>query len=113
MVGHGRGRCIARCPKVKVGSHVDGASHKLTPRFDAEDADASGYEPVWRGGVRVGYVTSGGYGHYTGKSLALALVDTEHAGLGTELTAHVVGVERGARIIEPSPHDPAGARMRS
>jgi dimethylglycine dehydrogenase len=40
------------------------------------------------------------------------LIDRAHAGEGTELAVHVVGVERKARIIADSPHDPAGARMR-
>ena len=84
----------------------------VTLEVDALDADASGYEPVWTAGRRVGFVTSGGYGHHVGKSLAMALVDVEHAQVGEELHTHVVGVERGARIIESSPYDPEGAVMR-
>ena len=89
------------------------APHKLvTLEVDALDADASGYEPVWKDGRRVGFITSGGYGHHAGKSLAMALIDVEHAQTGEELHTHVVGVERGARIIESSPYDPGGAAMR-
>ena len=84
----------------------------VTLEVDALDADASGYEPVWKAGRRVGFVTSGGYGHYVGRSLAMALVDVEHAQVGEELHTHVVGVERGARIIESSPYDPGGVVMR-
>ena len=47
----------------------------VTLEVEAENADASGYEPVWQGDKRVGYVSSGGYGHHVQKSLALALVD--------------------------------------
>jgi dimethylglycine dehydrogenase len=79
---------------------------------DADDADASGYEPVWRVGKRVGYITSGGYGHHLGKSLAMALVDVEHAEAASGLTAHIVGAERGVEIIADSPYDPKGERMR-
>ena len=60
----------------------------------------------------VGFVTSGGYGHTLGKSLAMAMVDTAAAGEGTELSVHVVGVERKAKVIAPSPYDPAGKVMR-
>ena len=74
--------------------------------------DASGDEPVWKNGRRVGFVTSGGYGHYVDKSLTMALVDLEHTQTGEKLHTHVVGVERGARIIESSPYDPGGAAMR-
>ena len=83
-----------------------------TLEVDAADADASGYEPVWRKGKRVGFVTSGGYGHTIDKSVAMVLIDRELAGVGTDLTVHVVGVERGARVIARSPYDPAGTRMR-
>ena len=79
---------------------------------DGTDADGSGYEPVWKGEQRVGYITSGEYGHTVGTSLAMALVDREHATEGTELTAHIVGVERPARVIAPSPYDPTGVAMR-
>ena len=72
----------------------------------------SSYEPVWKNGRSVGFVTSGDYGHHVDKSLAMALVDVEHAQTGEELHTHVVGVERGARIIESSPYDPGGAAMR-
>jgi dimethylglycine dehydrogenase len=84
----------------------------VTLEVDALDADASGYEPVWREGGNVGFVTSGGYGHTIGKSLAMALVAPEAAAIGTELTVHIVGAERSARVIVPSPYDPAGRAMR-
>ena len=83
-----------------------------TLEVEATDADASGYEPVWRGEKRVGYVTSGGYGHTVRKSLALALLDREAAAVGTELTVHIVGEERKARVIAASPYDPEGRTMR-
>jgi dimethylglycine dehydrogenase len=85
----------------------------VTLEVEAVDADATGYEPVWRSGAMVGFVTSGGYGHTIGKSLAMALVAPEAAAIGAELSAHIVGVERKARVIAPSPYDPAGAAMRA
>ncbi len=89
-------------------------SHQLvTLEIDAVDADASGYEPVWRDGRKVGFVTSGGYGHSIGRSLAMALVAPEGAAVGTELTVHIVGAERKALVIPPSPYDPAGKAMRA
>jgi dimethylglycine dehydrogenase len=92
----------------------DGAGTVLvTLEIDATDADASGYEPVWQGDRRVGYVTSGGYGHTVKKSLALALVDREAAHPGTELAVHVVGQERRARVVPASPYDPESKAMRA
>jgi dimethylglycine dehydrogenase len=84
----------------------------VTLEVDSPEADASGYEPVWQGDRRVGFVTSGAYGHCVDKSLAMALVEPGLAAPGTELMTHIVGVARTARVIESSPWDPAGARMR-
>ena len=92
----------------------NGPAQKLvTLAVDANGADASGYEPVWKGDKRVGFVTSGGYGHTIDRSLAMAMVDTEEAAEGNALSVHVVGVERAAEVIPPSPHDPEGKAMRA
>jgi dimethylglycine dehydrogenase len=88
------------------------AQRLVTLHVQAEDADASGYEPIWKDGRRVGFVTSGGYGHTSDKSLAMAMVDSDLATEGTELTVHIVGVERRCTIIAPSPYDPQGQAMR-
>lgn len=91
----------------------NGPARRLaTLEVDADDADASGYEPVGSGGGRVGFVTSGGYGHSLRKSLAMAMLDAGSAEPGTELSVHVVGVERAARVVPPSPYDPEGKAMR-
>jgi dimethylglycine dehydrogenase len=91
----------------------DGAESSLvTLEGDALDADGSDYEPVWSGNQCVGYVTSGDYGHVVGRSLAMAIVEGDHSAVGTELTTHVVGVERPARVIDPSPYDHTGSAMR-
>ncbi|HEX2526094.1 MAG TPA: FAD-dependent oxidoreductase [Geminicoccus sp.] len=80
---------------------------------EADDADASGFEPVWRGERRVGQITSGAFGHHSGKSLALAYVD--HAVIVEEptLEVDVVGIRRPAHLIPASPVDPSGVRMRA
>ncbi len=84
----------------------------VTLEVDALDADASGYEPIWMDNKRVGFVTSGGYGHTVKKSLAMALVEPEFSTPGTELAVHIVGVERPAKVIPSSPYDPSGKAMR-
>ena len=70
----------------------------VTLEVDADNADASGYEPIWKDGKLVGFVTSGGYGHTVQRSLAMAMVDREHAAEGTQLTIHIVGAERNAKV---------------
>ncbi|MYG41939.1 MAG: FAD-dependent oxidoreductase [Rhodobacteraceae bacterium] len=85
----------------------------VTLEIDALDADASGYEPIWKDNKRVGFVTSGGYGHTVKKSLAMALVEPEFSTPGTKLAVHIVGVERPAKVIPASPYDPSGKAMRA
>ncbi len=80
--------------------------------IDSIDADAFGFEPIWVDGKRVGFVTSGGYGHHTGLSLALGYVDTYVVESNAPLTAHIVGAERPARILPVAPYDPAGVKLR-
>ena len=79
---------------------------------DATDADASADEGIWIGDRRVGFVTSGAYGHHVEKSLALAYVDTDVASGSSELTVFVVGEPRDARVLPEIPYDPKGARLR-
>ncbi|MEQ8666714.1 MAG: FAD-dependent oxidoreductase [Rhodospirillales bacterium] len=84
----------------------------VTLEIASTEADASGYEPIYAGDKRIGFITSGGYGHTVGKSLAMALVTPECAEPGTTLTTYVVGVESQATVMAPSPYDPAGQQMR-
>jgi dimethylglycine dehydrogenase len=89
------------------------AQIQVTLEVDAVDADASGYEPIWQDGKRIGFVTSGAYGHTLQKSLAMALVNKDLALPGTELSVHLVGVERSCRVVAASPYDPQGKVMRA
>ena len=91
----------------------NGPAQKLVMlEIDADDADASGYEPVWDNDSLVGFVTSGGYGHTLKKSLAMALVNNDLANENQKLKVHVVGVEKDAQVIQASPYDPEGYVMR-
>ena len=91
----------------------NGPAQKLVMlEIDADDADASGYEPVWDNDSLVGFVTSGGYGHTLKKSLAMALVNNDLANENQKLKVHVVGVEKDAQVIQASPYDPEGCVMR-
>lgn len=90
-------------------------SSRILATLEVEDgdSDATGFEPVWKDGRLVGHVTSGGYGHTLGKSLALALLDREVVSEGTSLTVHIVGHERVARVLPASPYDAEGHKMRA
>ncbi len=89
-------------------------SHRLaTLVVEAADADAWGDEPVLADGRVVGFVTSGGYGHTVGQSIALAYLEPACATPGTELEVTILGDDRPARVVSASLYDPTGARMRS
>ena len=85
----------------------------VTLEVAADDADASGFEPVWAGDRLVGHVTSGGYGHCSERSLALAYVDSAVSAEGVALAIDIVGQRRNAMVITSSPVDPGGLRMRA
>jgi dimethylglycine dehydrogenase len=85
----------------------------VTLSIDTKDADASGFEPVKHNGKLVGFVTSGAYGHYVGKSLALAYVDKALAASNPALTVDVIGENRPAVILAETAYDPKGTRLRS
>ena len=92
----------------------NGPNQKLvTLEVDSSDSDASGFEPIWKNGKRVGFITSGGYGHRVQKSLAMGLINTDLAESGQEIDVHIVGKEKKAKIIPVSPYDPKGELMRA
>jgi dimethylglycine dehydrogenase len=80
---------------------------------DATDADAARDDGIWIGERRVGFVTSGAYGHHVGKSLALAYLDRDVVETNAEVTVFVVGEPRTARILPETPQDPKGANLRT
>jgi dimethylglycine dehydrogenase len=79
---------------------------------DAKDCDAPSCSPVYLGDQYVGLVSSGGYGHTIGKSIALAYVRTDLAKPGTELDVMVLGERRKARVAAEPLYDPTNARLR-
>ncbi|MBP0439676.1 GcvT family protein [Tianweitania sediminis] len=118
----------------KVGDTDHGTVEKPhgygAPRFDASgavipagnrspssetDGDASAVLGIRDGDWRVvGWVTSGGFAHYVGKSMAqgyvpAALAEDERSGL---FEIEILGKRCTARINVEPPFDPAGEKMR-
>ena len=79
---------------------------------DAEDADAMGDEPIWRGGEVVGAVTSGGYAHWSGVSVACGYVPKELAAEEDGWEIELLGDRRAARLQMQPLFDPQGGAMR-
>jgi dimethylglycine dehydrogenase len=97
-----------------LAQRASGPTRKLvTLVVQTADIDVSGDEAVLQGDVAVGYVSSGGYAHHVGKSVALAYVPPALALPGTALEVEING-ERFAAVVQGEPlYDPSGARMRS
>jgi dimethylglycine dehydrogenase len=79
------------------------------------DADV---EPAMNQAVRAGedviaLTTSGAYGHYVGKHLAMAVVPITHAAKGTQLTVEILEKRYHTVVIADSPHDPENLRPRA
>ncbi|MGH6893262.1 MAG: glycine cleavage T C-terminal barrel domain-containing protein, partial [Dongiaceae bacterium] len=91
-----------------------GAKRKLvTMVVDVDGVDANADEPVFSDGTCVGYVTSGGYAHWTEQSMAMGYVPSELVQDGTRLEVEILG-ERYPAIVTAAPlYDPQGLRMRS
>ncbi|MDQ2088821.1 GcvT family protein [Marimonas arenosa] len=77
----------------------------------ASNADATGGEPIFKGGVGIGKVTSGAYGYSVGTSLALGYVKNAEPGEAVEVM--ILGRPHRARILAEPPFDPKGERLRA
>jgi dimethylglycine dehydrogenase len=77
------------------------------------DADARGSEAIYKGGQLIGRTTSGGYGWRVGKSLALGMVKTGFADIGTEVEIEILGEMYKATVVEESPFDPTNVKLRA
>ena len=77
-------------------------------------ADVIGDEPVFHGGKVVGWITSGGYAHYSGVSLAMGYIPAELAEPGTTgFEIEIIGNMRPASLQLEPVLDPSGSRMRA
>jgi len=79
---------------------------------DATDTDVMGDEPIWVDGKVVGWVTSGGYGHFVDLSLAQGYIPTALVKPDLQLEIEILGERRPARLQMEPPFDPDAKRMR-
>ena len=71
-----------------------------------------GYEPVFHDGKVVGFCTSGGYSHFAGKSVAMALIPRDLAADRLLVEIEIMGQRRKATRVTTPPFDPEGQAMR-
>ena len=70
-------------------------------------------EAIMKDGAAIGYISSGGYAHHVGKSMAMGYVATEFAAAGTAVEVEILGECYAAEIQGAPLYDPDGSRMRS
>ena len=81
--------------------------------IDTTEADASGNEPIFdENGNPIGNVTTGGYGYFVEKSLAIGYIETQAYRPGATVHVAILGRDVPARILAQPPFDPDGLRMR-
>ena len=80
---------------------------------ETEDIDVSNDEAILKDGECVGYVTSGGYAHTIGRSMAMGYVPIELAKADTSLEVEINGEMYPARVVDKPLYDPDGEKMRS
>ena len=88
------------------------AKRLVTLIVDASDAEVSGYESIMKDGKAVGQVTSGGYAHWAGKSVAMGYVRSDQANDGETFVIGIIGDDRPAQIRTTPLFDPDGGRQR-
>jgi dimethylglycine dehydrogenase len=84
----------------------------VTMVIDVDGIDVSNDEAILKEGEAVGYVSSGGYGHRVGKSMAMGYVSAENAVPGTKLQVEILGEFYDAEVLGAPVYDPNGANMR-
>jgi dimethylglycine dehydrogenase len=91
----------------------DGPAQKLvTMVIDVNGIDVSNDEAILKDGEAVGYVSSGGYAHRVGKSMAMGYVKTACAAAGTRLQVEILGELYEAQVLGGPVYDANGANMR-
>ncbi|MEE2790948.1 MAG: FAD-dependent oxidoreductase [Acidobacteriota bacterium] len=84
----------------------------VTMAVDADDADACGDECIWKDNEIVGRVTSGGWGHRVGCSLALGYVDSSLSEPGTKVAVEILDQKQPATVVRAPYYDPENKKLR-
>jgi len=80
---------------------------------EAGDSDVHGGEAALFEGRPIGVTTSGGYGHYTGKSLGFVYVEPGFAEPGSQFDIDLLGQPHRATVLAEPVWDPENERLRA
>jgi len=91
-----------------------GITHRLAcMTLDDPSAVVMGKEPIWAGGVVVGYVTSAAYGYSVGRCIVYGYLPVDLVAEGTPVEVEYFG-ERVAAVVATDPLiDPKGERLKA
>ena len=81
--------------------------------IEATDSDVHGGEPIFISDKCIGITTSGGYGHFTQKSLGFGYVDPTNSKPGTALDVDLLGERCRATVLKDPIYDPANERLKA
>ena len=84
----------------------------VTMTIDVDGIDVSNDEAILNNGKAVGYVSSGGYGHRTKKSIAMGYVKSELATPGKCLQVEILGKFYDTEVLGAPLYDANGSNMR-
>ena len=97
-----------------TAERASGPKKKLvTLAVATRDIDVSNDEAILLGNKAVGYVSSGGYAHFAGKSVAFGYLPAELAKAGTKVEIEINGERYPAEILGAPLYDPDGKKMRA
>lgn len=81
--------------------------------IETDNADALGYNAIYKNGEYIGMTSSGGFGHRIDKSIAMGYVKPEYARAKTDVEVNIIGKNCKARVENPGLYDPDNSRMRA
>ena len=98
----------------KESAMNDVSNLKLTPLMvKTSDIDVTNNEAVMKEDKSIGYITSGGYAHYVGQSIAFSYLDEADINSGENIQVEINGDLYNSIIINEPLYDPSGKKMRS
>ena len=98
----------------KESAMNDDSNLKLTSLIvKTNDIDVTNNESVMKENKSIGYITSGGYAHHVGQSIAFSYLDKEDINSGKNIQVEINGDMYDSIIINEPLYDPSGKKMRS
>ncbi len=97
----------------KESAMNDNSNLKLTSLLiKTSDIDVTNNEAVMKKDKSIGYITSGGYAHYVGQSIAFSYLDETDINSGESIQVEINGDLYDSIIINKPLYDPSGKKMR-